>query len=157
MRIAPADTAAELAAVRALLAEYGAALGLPPAVVVAELAGLPGDYAPPRGTLLLARDAGPDGWAAAGCVGVRPLDEPGDCELKRLFIRPVARRGGRGRALVTAALAWAVAAGYRRMLLDTLSTMGPAQALYRGLGFAAVSPYRVPDRPDKLFLGRNLL
>ncbi len=59
-----------------------------------EFEGLPGAYAAPAGTLLLARVDG----AVAGCAGVRRLDA-GRCEMKRLYLRGPFRGGGRGRAL----------------------------------------------------------
>src|SRR3546814_10235228 len=42
--------------------------------VAAELAELPGKYAPPRGVILIARDGA---GAALGCVALRPWSEPG--------------------------------------------------------------------------------
>src|SRR4029077_9152097 len=57
-----------------------------------ELSVLPGVYDPPDGALLIAREAG----VALGCVAVKRLD--GDsCEMKRMFVAPMARGGGGGR------------------------------------------------------------
>src|SRR6266700_6945566 len=59
-----------------------------------ELAALPGDYALPKGRLLLGQV---DGELAA-CVALHPLD--GDiCEMKRLYLRPKFRGKGLGRVL----------------------------------------------------------
>ncbi|HVV57446.1 MAG TPA: GNAT family N-acetyltransferase [Gaiellaceae bacterium] len=104
-----------------------------------ELAGLPGDYDPTRDGALLVLD-GEDG-RLAGCVGVRRIDET-TCELKRLYLRPSARGGGRGRALLEAAVERARALGYRSMRLDTLPVMDAAQSLYRSRGFVEIPPYR---------------
>jgi ribosomal protein S18 acetylase RimI-like enzyme len=102
----------------------------------AELAGLPGSYAPPRGRLLLAwLDEQP-----AGCVALRPLGEE-TCEMKRLYVRPAARRSGLGRTLVERLIAEARDAGYRRLRLDTVPSMAAAQRLYTALGFVEIAPY----------------
>lgn len=101
-----------------------------------ELEGLPGAYAPPAGTLLLARAAG----EAAGCVGVRPLDA-GRCEMKRLYVRPQYRGMQLGRQLAERAIAFVRGAGYRSMVLDTLPQMVAATRLYRELGFVRCAPY----------------
>lgn len=126
-------------AVRDLFLEYGESLGFNTCFggFEQELTSLPGIYAPPRGSLLLARDGGGE---VAGCVGVRPLDEAG-CEMKRLFVRPRFRRAGVGRRLAEAAIERARAAGYRAMYLDTLPTMIEARALYSSLGFRSCAPY----------------
>ena len=100
----------------------------------AEVAGLPGDYAPPGGTMLLARAAG--GEEFLGCVALRSVpDRPDLCEMKRLYVRPGQRGGGLGRTLALAVMAEACRLGYRRICLDTLPSMTAAQALYRALGF----------------------
>jgi ribosomal protein S18 acetylase RimI-like enzyme len=124
------------AAIVALLREYEAGLGVSLCFqgFEAELAGLPGDYAPPRGTLLLARDARTR--ALVGMVALRPVrGHPELCEMKRLYVRSAARGGGLGRQLALALMEEAARLGYRRMCLDTLPEMEAAQALYRSLGF----------------------
>lgn len=124
--------------VRDLFLEYGETLGFNTcfAGLDQELVTLPGDYGPPRGCLLLAKEGGD----AAGCVGVRPLDES-RCEMKRLFVRQRYRRTGVGRRLAETAIARARAMGYRRIFLDTLRNMPEARALYLSLGFRGCAPY----------------
>ena len=91
-----------------------------------EVAGLPGDYAEPRGCLLLAEVENCD----VGCVALRPLENDSSAaELKRLFVRPHVRGAGVGRVLVTVAIEFARAAGYQRLQLDTRDSMQAAQRL----------------------------
>jgi ribosomal protein S18 acetylase RimI-like enzyme len=123
----------------ALLGEYERAIGVSLCFqdFAAEVAGLPGAYAPPGGTLILARQA--PGLALAGCVALRPVPAVADaCEMKRLYVRAEARKTGLGRALAEAAIAAGRRLGYRRICLDTLPSMGAAQALYQSLGFRRV-------------------
>ena len=106
----------------------------------AELQSLPGDYAPPRGALLVARVDG----QVAGCCALRPLDNvdyANASEMKRLFVDPAFRRLGLGRLLAEAILDAARLADYSCVLLDTLNEMETARALYEDLGFAEVPPY----------------
>lgn len=117
----------------------------------AELASLPGEYAPPRGRLLLARVGG----APAGCVALQGLDS-GTAELKRLYVRPQFRHDGLGRALAEAACAEARKLGYARARLDTLPSMREAIALYRSLGFLEIPAYRENPASGALFLERAL-
>ncbi|UZK66104.1 GNAT family N-acetyltransferase [Sphingomonas sp. M1-B02] len=119
----------------------------------AELASLPGDYAPPRGALLLAR--APDG-AAIGCVALRPAARDGCCEMKRLFLLPSARGCGLGEALTAAIVAEARRLEYRALLLDTLASMTTAIRLYEKLGFRRIEPYYAPTPPGTLFMALNL-
>lgn len=153
--IARATTPADLAAVAVLFADYAAWLPIDLGYqgFKAELAALPGKYAPPRGELLLARD--PDG-APLGCVGLRAIEPEGVCEMKRLYIAPDARGMGLGRALATAVIAAARAIGYREMRLDTLEGMTPAIALYRQLGFTRIGPYYAPTPPGTVFMELRL-
>jgi GNAT superfamily N-acetyltransferase len=101
----------------------------------AELAALPGPYAPPKGRLLLACLDG----RAVGCVALKDLGG-GQCEMKRMFVHVDAQGRGVGRALATAIVNEARGAGYRTMLLDTSIRQMEAQALYRSLGFAPGDP-----------------
>jgi putative acetyltransferase len=103
-----------------------------------ELAGLPGDYAPPEGRLLLAYYE----TQVAGCVALHKL-ETNICEMKRLYLRPQFRGQGLGRALADRIVAEARAIGYQRMRLDTVEpVMKDAVAMYRKLGFKEIAPYR---------------
>lgn len=105
-----------------------------------ELAGLPGDYAEPRGALLLATVDG----ELAGCCALRPLDTadyPNASEMKRLYVRKAFRGFGLGRLLTEAILDAARQAGYASVLLDTLNEMNTARNLYADLGFEEIPPY----------------
>jgi GNAT superfamily N-acetyltransferase len=132
-RIFPAATPADIQAARALMREYGESLDIDLGYqgFERELAGLPGDYAPPRGRLLLAESGG----RIAGCGALRPRSA-GVCEMKRLFVRPGHRGKKIGFMLAAALIAEARAIGYRAMQLDTLPSMRDAVRLYTSLGFA---------------------
>ena len=156
------DEPCELDAVRAIFRDYAASLGIDLGFqnFDHELASLPGEYAEPRGALLLAVvDVGEvavpvaaeplaraQGRLAhvAGCCALRPLDTadyPNAAEMKRLYVRPQFRGVGLGRQLAEAILDAARGAGYACVLLDTLDDMESARALYEDLGFAEVPPY----------------
>jgi ribosomal protein S18 acetylase RimI-like enzyme len=135
-------TPQDLQATREIFQEYARGLGVDLCFqnFDEELASLPGEYAGPRGALLLARMDG----AVAGCVALRPLqasDYPDAAEMKRLYVRPGYRGFGLGRQLAEAALDAARQAGYACVLLDTLDDMEAARALYEDLGFEPIEPY----------------
>jgi GNAT superfamily N-acetyltransferase len=151
--IASLDTRSAMEPVRELFREYQAALGVDLGFqrFDAELAGLPGDYAPPRGRLLLASV----GDACAGCIALRPVDADA-CEMKRLYVRPEFRATGLGRLLAQHVIDEARAIGYRRMCLDTLPSMAGAQRLYESLGFRDIPAYRYNPIAGTRFLGLEL-
>jgi putative acetyltransferase len=154
LTIAQARTPAEVARVRDLFLEYAQSLSFSLCFqsFEQELKGLPGDYAPPEGRLLLAEYQG----ELAGCVALHKL-EPGICEMKRLYLRPKFRGKGLGRALGEALISEARTIGYRRMRLDTVEPMmRTAVALYRRLGFREVAPYRANPIDGALYMELEL-
>ncbi|WP_304190879.1 GNAT family N-acetyltransferase [Phenylobacterium aquaticum] len=151
----PVRTPEDLRAVAVLFEAYARSLPVDLGYqdFAAELASLPGKYAPPAGDLLLARLA--DG-EAVGCVGLRPLPAPGCCEMKRLYLTDRARGTGQGRALAAAVVQRARDIGYRELRLDTLPSMASAIGLYRRMGFEAIAPYYAPTPPGTLFMALRL-
>jgi carbonic anhydrase len=144
MMIRP-TTVADLDEIRVMLREYAAWLEVDLCFqnFEEELAGLPGEYTPPGGRLLIAE--------GAGCVALRRIDEE-VCEMKRLYVRPKFRGSGLGRRLVLAIIEEARGIGYRRIRLDTMPKMDRAQGLYAALGFREISAYRYNPEPGARFL-----
>jgi ribosomal protein S18 acetylase RimI-like enzyme len=170
--IRPALTPDDIPAVRDLFEEYAASIGVDLCFqgFAAEVAGLPGDYAPPGGCLLLAVETGDadptpaagarraavaDAGRPVGCIALRQL-EPGICEMKRLFALPETRGAGIGRRLAEAVIAAARVRGYAKMRLDTLPSMQRARALYAALGFRSIPPYRHNPIPGADYLELDL-
>jgi len=151
--IRPAETDRDLSAVRHLFREYAQGLGVDLCFqgFEAELATLPGKYAPPRGRLMLA-------WSddkAVGCAALRPLEGEA-CEMKRLYVQPAARGQQLGRRLAERICEEARKAGYRRICLDTLPSMSAALRLYSALGFRPIEPYVFNPIEGAIFLGLEL-
>ncbi len=150
-------TAEDFAAVRDIFREYADTLGVDLCFQQfdAELAGLPGEYAEPRGALLMAIVDG----ELAGCCALRPLDTadyPNAAEMKRLYVRKAFRGFGLGRQLAEAILDVARQAGYACVLLDTLDDMEAARALYVELGFEEIPPYYHNPIPGAHYLKVDL-
>lgn len=151
------ESAELLDATRDIFREYANSLGVDLCFqnFEAELAQLPGDYAPPRGSLLLALVDG----RVAGCCALRPLDDvdvPNASEMKRLYVRPAFRGLGLGRELAQAILDEAMRLGYDSVLLDTLDDMEAARALYEDLGFEEIAPYYHNPLPGAHYLKADL-
>lgn len=147
---------ADRAELVALLRAYEASLGikLDFQSFSDELDGLPGEYAPPDGALILARS----GASLVGCVCVRPYDRAGGiAEMKRLYIVPKVRGSGLGRRLASAAIEAARRAGYKSIRLDTLPSMAQAQGLYEALGFRDIDNYNGNPVPGSRFLEKTLM
>jgi GNAT superfamily N-acetyltransferase len=141
--IRPARGDADMDRVRGLLREYSELLDVNLCFqdFDAELAGLPGRYAPPSGELLIAMSRAGASEEPAGCIGVRQFQSlEGICEMKRLFVRPQFR-GGLGRRLAAAIIEHARTIGYKKMRLDTLPQQVEAHRLYESLRFRDIPPY----------------
>ena len=137
--IVEATTPEQIEQVRNLFGEYRAQLPVEYCFRAfdAEIAGLPGVYSAPQGTLLLAMVIG----QPVGCVGLRPFPLEGRCEMKRLYVRPAFRGDKLGKKLVERLLLEARRLGYSSMRLDSHPpTMPAAVEMYRELGFREVSP-----------------
>jgi putative acetyltransferase len=150
MRIVSARTAAEVDQVRQLFRDYWDSFGFTPCFqgFGAEVAALPGAYAPPGGDLLLALDDA----MPAGCAAFRRYDAT-RAEAKRLFVRPEFRGRGIGRALLTAVIDSTRAAGYSEIIGDTMPEhMGTALALYDRWGFERTEPYAADPTPGAVYL-----
>lgn len=152
-----AQSVEDIQAIRSLFVDYQADIGVDLCFqgFEAELAALPGDYAQPYGQLLLATVDG----APAGCCAYRVLpnsDHLNACEMKRLFVRRAYRGFGLGRMLAEQLMSRAQVAGYTTMLLDTLSEMEAARALYEELGFVEIAPYYHNPLPGAHYLKASL-
>ncbi len=96
-----------------------------------ELADLPGHYRDDRSVLFLAHL----GRLAVGTVAIR-TDGAGTAELKRMYLRPVARGLGLADRLVGRAIEAAAERRCRTIWLESLPVvMEPALAVYRRNGF----------------------
>ena len=153
MKICQAITPEQIVLLRTLFEEYAGWLGIDLSFqgFAAELAGLPGVYAPPRGRLLLALAVN----GVSGCVALRPLGD-GVCEMKRLFVRSGFRGQGVGKLLAEQIVEEARAIGYRMMRLDTLPSMQGAIRLYETLGFTRRTAYYETPLPDTVFMELHL-
>ena len=143
----------DIVTVRSLFQEYAASLNfeLDFQDFREELETLPGKYAPPLGSILVAKENG----ETVGCVAVRPLGEE-ICEMKRLYVKP-ARRGKRvGRELAVAIIEEAKRLGYKAMRLDTVKAMKEASALYRTLGFQQIDAYYYNPLPGAMYFELKL-
>jgi len=147
------DLPEDLPLARDLFEEYGRSLGIDLTFqgFDAELASLPGKYAPPHGAILVAlSDDRP-----CGCVALRSIDER-TCEMKRLYVRPGYRGLGIGAKLVRRIIEAAIVRGYEAMRLDTLASMAHAISLYRSVGFQDIEPYIYNPLPGALFMEKRL-
>ena len=149
-----ATTSEDIARARALFVEYAQWLAVDLCFqgFARELETLPGAYAPPRGVLLLAGTA----RDAFACIALRPLDETGLGEVKRLYVQPAHRGEHWGRRLANDLIVEARTIGYRELKLDTLAWMAPARALYASVGFRECEPYYDNPLPGVVYMRLEL-
>lgn len=112
----------------------------------AEIDALPGEYAPPRGSLVLAFEH----RTPVGCGALRPLSRTVG-EIKRVYVRDASRGRGLGGGITRALLSRARRLGYHRVVLDTMPGMIAAVGIYRKLGFVPTEAYWANPVPGALF------
>lgn len=154
MNLMQVESGEEVQQARTLFEEYASGLGFSLCFqnFDKELAGLPGDYSPPNGRLLLALE----NEQVAGCVALRKIGD-GTGEMKRLYVRPEFRGKGLGRSLTETIIKAARELGYERLRLDTLpGKMDQAIAMYRSLGFKQIEPYYNNPYADAAYMELSL-
>jgi ribosomal protein S18 acetylase RimI-like enzyme len=156
MNIIRAKTPYEIAEVQGLFREYETYLNVDLCFqqFESELENLPGEYAPPSGILLLAKDS----QKPVGCGALRRLAAKQDhtCEMKRLFVCPKVRCLGIGKQIAIRLIQEGVRLGYSTMVLDTLNRLEAAIHLYESLGFVRSGPYYDNPLPDVVYLKLDL-
>ncbi|HXA86550.1 MAG TPA: GNAT family N-acetyltransferase [Candidatus Dormibacteraeota bacterium] len=151
LTILQAETSEHVNTARQMIEEYAARLefNLCFQGFEEEMRSLPGKYAPPAGRLLIALWDG----KPAGVIALRPLEQPGLCEMKRLYVRPEFRGHQIGFVLAERIISDAAEIGYSRMRLDTVAgKMDRAIAMYRELGFEETTPYYHTPVGQTLFM-----
>ena len=91
----------------------------------------------------------------SGSLPIAPFEHR-ICEMKRLYVLPRFRGTGLGRLLVEELGSDARSHGYRRMVLDTLPSMLPAQAVYSAMGFQPIPAYYDNPLPGVVYMALDL-
>jgi len=153
IRLAPPAGEEDWRAARRLIEQYAASLDIDLSFqdFAHEIDHLPSIYAPDTGDFLLAEESG----AYLGCIGLRQLS-PGVGEIKRLYTVPAARGRQVGRLLVEGIIGAAARLGYAKLMLDTLSDMKAARALYASVGFKPTEAYRFNPVEGAVFMEMTL-
>ncbi len=143
LKVYPAQTDKDIKAIKQLFivyADYIFELFKPHSVSLAERLSqkildeadnLPGEYAAPKGCILLAEYKD----EIAGGIAISEITD-GQCELKRIYVTPHLRQMGIGKRLADAVIKKATQLNYERMRLDTNNDLFlGAKELYASLGF----------------------
>ena len=109
-------------------------------------------YGMPEGRLYLAYV----GEELAGCVGLKKMEGAGQCELKRMYVRPSFRGNGLGEKLLDVILQDAREIGYKEMFLDTLPFLKSARRLYQEKGFYEIPAYNDSPLDASIFMKLDL-
>lgn len=118
-----------------------------------ELTILPTMYGPPTGRLFLVRAEG----TFVGCAALRRIENDTTCELKRMYLRPVCRGLGIGKAIMERSIECARSLGYIIMKLDTIGYKMPwAVKLYESYGFRETTPYNHNPHEGVLYFEREI-
>ena len=107
----------------------------------------------PRGAFVVARL---DGEPVA-CGALKPFDDAGVGEIKRMYTTPHARRRGISRAVLAHLERRAAELGYRRLQLETGTEQPEAISLYEAQGWVRVTPYgRYKDDPSSVCFAKDI-
>lgn len=140
-------TNADRAAIMLLVAEGLAEFGLhpDPATSEADLLNIEKSYDASGGVLLVAEREG-----LLACGGLIRLDEQ-TAKIRKMYVRADVRGKGMGGAILGRLIQEAKARGSRRIVLETVSAMRAAQALYERFGFREVGGEADSPRCDRVY------
>ena len=116
-----------------------------------ELETIDKQYSKPVGSLIIAYD----GTKAIACVALRRWDIE-TAELKRMFVVQEYQGHKIGLRLLEQILGIAQKLGYKKVRLDTISTMEAALKLYRSFGFYEIPAYRFNPIEDTVYMEKIL-
>lgn len=116
-----------------------------------ELKTIDRQYNKREGTLLIAYD----GTKAIGCIALRKWDSE-TAELKRMFVQQEYQGHKIGQRLLQQIRDIAQELKYKKVKLDTLSTMKQALTLYRLYGFYEIPPYRFNPLEETIYMEKVL-
>jgi putative acetyltransferase len=90
---------------------------------------------------------------AVACGALRPMNDPGAVEVKRMYVQDSQRGRGFGRAVLLALEEIAVRRGYRTIRLETGSRQPEAIGLYESAGYHGIPCYgdHAPDPLSRCF------
>ena len=146
-RTVPFDSTVAMTLVEEVQAEYVIRYGGPDETPLD-----PGEFAPPQGIFVV----GWEGEEVLGCGGVR-LITTHVAELKRMYVRPRARRRGVARKLLQQLEHEAAALGAKELRLETGSKQPEAIALYRSAGYVDTEPFgHYAESPLAFHLAKSL-
>jgi GNAT superfamily N-acetyltransferase len=92
-----------------------------------------------------------------GCGALKPFDDDGVGEVKRMYTAPEARRRGVSRAILERLEAAAVELGYVRLHLETGLPQPEAIRLYESHGWQRIPSYgRYKDTPSSVCFAKDL-
>ena len=117
-----------------------------------ELADISEKYTAPNGELLVAID---DDNVALGIVAYYQHSDT-RCEMKRLYVRPEGRGYALGDRLIESIIDYAMASGYKEMVLDTIEPLQAAIHLYKKHGFVECEPYYHNPMDDVIYMSKRL-
>ena len=78
------------------------------------------------------------------------------CEMKRLYVRPETRGTHLGEKLAKEIIAHAETAGFKEMVLDTVTPLKAAVGLYKKCGFEECEPYYNNPMDDVIYMIKYL-